>query len=62
MGRKAKTKRGNVKKNAQSLKHAKGNKEPWILVSSLLESSNFAKKIIKIYSLSNVDHKTTLWC
>jgi hypothetical protein len=34
-GRKAKTKRGNVKQNAQSLKHAKGAKEPWLLVSSL---------------------------
>lgn len=50
-GRKAKTKRGNVKQNAQSLKHAKGNKEPWILVSSLPESSKSAKKIISIYRL-----------
>lgn len=34
-GRKAKTKRGNVKQNGQSIKHAKGAKEPWLLVSSL---------------------------
>lgn len=51
MGRKAKTKRGNVKKNAQSLKHTKGNKEPWILVSSLPENSKIATRIIKIYKL-----------
>lgn len=50
-GRKAKTKRGNVKRNGQSLKHAKGGKEPWLLVSSMEESSQIAKKIIKIYGL-----------
>lgn len=51
MGRKAKTKRGNVKQNAQSKKHEKGNKEPWLLVSTLPQSSQIAKKVIKIYRL-----------
>lgn len=50
-GRKAKTKRGNVKQNAQSLKQAKGAKEPWILVSSLNEGKQAAEKIIKIYKM-----------
>lgn len=50
-GRKAKTKRGNLKRNSQSLKHAKGAKEPWLLVSSLKESGQTAQKIIKIYKL-----------
>jgi hypothetical protein len=49
-GRKAKTKWGNVQQNGRSLKHAKGNKEPWILVSSLPESYNIAKKVVKIYA------------
>ena len=48
-GRKDKTKRGKVKENAQSRKHAKGNKEPWILVSSLQTGSKIASKVIKIY-------------
>ncbi len=48
-GRKAKTKRGNVQKNGRALQHAKGGKEPWLLVTSLSESGNIAKKIIKIY-------------
>lgn len=50
-GRKAKTKRGNVKQNGQSLKHAKGAKEPWLLVSSLIEGSQTAEKVIKIYKM-----------
>lgn len=50
-GRKAKTKRGHVKQNAQSLKHAKGAKEPWLLVSSLNEGSQIAEKVIKLYKL-----------
>lgn len=49
MGRKDRTKRGKVKENAQSRKHAKTNKEPWILVSSLQENSKLPQKIIKIY-------------
>ena len=50
IGRKAKTKRGNIKQNAQSLKHAKGAKEPWILVTSLPENSKIAEKVVGIYS------------
>ena len=49
-GRKNKTKRGNVKQNGQSKKHAKANKEPWLLVSSLSLNSHSAKKIVTIYS------------
>lgn len=50
-GRKAKTKRGNVKRNAQSLKHSKGANEPWILVGSMNQGSQVAQKIVKIYKL-----------
>lgn len=48
--RKDRSKRGKVKENAASRKHAKGNKEPWILVASLPRTSKIADKIIKIYS------------
>jgi hypothetical protein len=48
-GRRAKTKRGNIKQNGQSLKHAKGAKEPWLLVSSFKESSHIAQRVINIY-------------
>lgn len=50
LGRKNKTKRGNVKQNSQSKKHAKTNKEPWLLVSSLPFNNHIAKKIVTIYS------------
>ena len=50
-GRKAKTKRGNIKRSAQSLQHAKGANEPWLLVSSLPENSKIAQKVVEIYSL-----------
>ena len=50
-GRKNKTKRGNVKKSAESKKHAKGGKEPWLLISSIDIGSKNADKIIKIYGL-----------
>jgi hypothetical protein len=50
VGRKSKTKRGNIKQSKQSLKYAKGKKEPWLLVSSLPESSKIAAKVIKIYA------------
>lgn len=51
LGRKNKTKRGTVKQTNQSKKHAKANKEPWLLVSSLPITSHSAKKIVKIYSV-----------
>lgn len=50
VGRKSKTKRGNIRQSKQSLKYAKGKKEPWLLVSSLPESSKIAEKVIKIYA------------
>lgn len=49
-GRHRKTKRGNILQNSQSKKHAKANKEPWLLVSSLEKNHICAKKVIKIYS------------
>jgi hypothetical protein len=51
LGRKNKSKRGNIKQTNQSKKHAKANKEPWLLVSSLLINSKTAKKVVEIYSL-----------
>jgi len=51
LGRKNKTKRGSVKQTNQSKKHAKANKEPWLLVSSLPITTYSAKKIVKIYSV-----------
>lgn len=51
LGRKNKSKRGNIKQTNQSKKHAKGNREPWLLVSSLPLTHNIANKVIKIYSL-----------
>jgi hypothetical protein len=50
LGRKNKTKRGKIKQTNQSKKHAKANKEPWLLVSSLPINSKIAKKVVKIYS------------
>lgn len=50
LGRKNKTRRGNVKQSGQSKKHAKGNKEPWLLVSSLPINYHTAKKIVTIYN------------
>lgn len=44
LGRKSKSKRGNIKQTNQSKKHAKANKEPWLLVSSLKINSQTAKK------------------
>ena len=51
LGRKNKTKRGKIKQTSQSKKHAKANKEPWLLVSSLTLNSNIAKKVVTMYSL-----------
>ena len=42
--------RGKIKQTNQSKKHAKANKEPWLLVSSLLINSKTAKKVVEIYS------------
>ena len=50
LGRKNKTKRGKIKQTNQSKKHAKANKEPWLLVSSLPLNSKVAQKVVKIYS------------
>lgn len=49
-GRKMKTKLGTIKKGRYSKIFAKGQKEPWILASSLPKSSFDAEKIVKLYS------------
>ncbi|QLZ68972.1 IS4 family transposase ISShfr1 [Legionella sp. PC1000] len=51
LGRKNKSKRGQIKQTNQSKKHAKSNREPWLLVSSLLINSKTAIKVVEIYSL-----------
>jgi hypothetical protein len=45
-----KEQRGNIKQTNQSKKHAKANKEPWLLVSSLLINSKTPKKVVELYS------------
>ncbi len=42
---------GKTAKDKDSLKRARGYKEPWILVSSLKRSKVAAKKIVKIYKI-----------
>jgi hypothetical protein len=49
--RKMKTKLGNVKEGSYSKAFAKGQKEPWILASSLPKSSFNAEQIVRLYSL-----------
>jgi hypothetical protein len=47
-GRKKRTKTGRIANDKMSQKHAKGNREPWLLVSSLSEHMK-AKKIVQLY-------------
>ena len=49
-GRKMKTKLGNVKQGRYSKTIAKGQKEPWILASSLPKSSFNSEQIVRLYS------------
>lgn len=48
--RKKKNLRGKTVRCSQSLKHAKGATEPWLLFTSLCEVDYSAKDIVKIYS------------
>ncbi len=50
-GRKHKNRLGNVAKNSKSRKHAVGQREPWLLATSLNTNSTRAKKVVQIYSL-----------
>lgn len=50
-GRHKLTKAGARVKDKDSLKHAKGYKEPWVLVSSLSGSKLGAEKVVKLYKL-----------
>lgn len=48
-GRIAKGKLGLRRENTKNKKHAQGNKEPWVLVTSLAKTYNIAKKVVHIY-------------
>jgi hypothetical protein len=48
--RKLKTKTGRIKQSKYSKLHAIGQKEPWILVSSLSEGEYTAEQVVKFYS------------
>ena len=50
-GRKHKNRLGDVAKNSKSRKHAAGQREPWLLATSLCTNSTLAKKVVQIYSL-----------
>lgn len=49
-GRKMKTKLGSIKQGKYSKTIAKGQREPWILASSLPKSSFTAEQIVRLYS------------
>lgn len=48
-GRHHKTYRGNISKDVSSKKHAKGGREPWLLVSNLPKKDWFAERIVALY-------------
>jgi len=48
-GRRHLTKQGKPSRAKRSRKAAKGNREPWVLVSNLTPSSSTAKKVVAIY-------------
>lgn len=50
-GRKHKTRLGEPAKNAYSRKKAAGQREPWLLATSLPVTMTFAKKITRLYQL-----------
>ncbi len=48
-GKHRKKKRGGVSQDGKSLYYSKKAKQPWLLVSSLPESLNTAKKVVRLY-------------
>ncbi len=48
-GRKRLTAHGKPRRNSASLKHAKREREPWLLVSNLPAQANRAKRVVAIY-------------
>lgn len=50
-GRKDLTRLGDVAKNKRSRQHAVGQREPWLLATSLPHCSTMAKKVVGIYRL-----------
>ncbi|ABU71116.1 IS4 family transposase [Vibrio campbellii] len=49
-GRKAKNWSGSLQRNTVSLSHAKGEREPWLLVSNLPGETWFAERVIALYT------------
>lgn len=49
-GRQDKTYRGNISQDVSSRKHAKGEREPWLLVSNLPKEDWFAERIVALYT------------
>lgn len=49
--RKHKNRLGEVAKNSKSRQHATGQREPWLLATSLQNTSTIAKKVVQIYRL-----------
>jgi len=50
-GRKHKNRLGEEAKNSNSRQHAAGQREPWLLATSLQSNSTIAKKVVQIYRL-----------
>lgn len=50
-GRKHNNRLGDVARNSYSRKHATGQREPWLLATSLPVTSTIAKKIVRLYRL-----------
>jgi len=50
-GRKHKNRLGEVAKNSNSRQHAAGQREPWLLATSLQSNSTIAKRVVQIYRL-----------
>ena len=50
-GRKHKNQFGDVTRSAHSLKQSKGQREPWLLATSLQTTSTLAKKVVRLYRL-----------
>lgn len=51
LGRKHKNRLGEVAKNSHSRKQAIGQREPWLLATSLPVTATLAKKVVKFYRL-----------
>lgn len=50
-GRKSRKKNGDIREGRKEKEMAKSGREPWLLVTSLKQSSSTAKKVVKIYKM-----------